>query len=42
MCRHYILNEMSQRDEEWKLQAEPNTKEVPKDLWNMQKYDLSQ
>ena len=31
---------MFQRNEKWKLQANTNTKELPKDLWNMQKYDL--
>ena len=29
---------MLQRNEKWKLQAQSNTKELPKDLWNMQKY----
>ena len=31
---------MLQRNEKWKLQAESNTKELPKDLWNVQKYSI--
>ena len=31
---------MLQRNEKWKLHAESNTKKLPKDLWNMQKYNI--